>query len=43
MPGRRVPTDGETVSGASSGTQNSNDVGPMSAISPTIEKINRKL
>jgi len=29
-----VPTAGETVSGAPSGTQNSNDVGPTAAISP---------
>ena len=35
-PGCIVPTEGETVTGASFGTTNSNDVGPTGAISPEI-------
>ena len=34
FPGSTVPTDGETVIGAPSGTTNSNEVGPTGAISP---------
>lgn len=34
FPGFTVPTDGEIVNGASSGSMNSNDVGPTGAISP---------
>ena len=33
-PGMTVPTAGDMVSGASSGTTNSKDVGPTGAISP---------
>jgi hypothetical protein len=35
-PGCRVPTDGEIVTGAPSGTRNSNEVGPIAAISPEV-------
>lgn len=37
-----VPTDGEMVIGASSGTTNSNDVGPIGAISPKHKKNGKK-
>jgi hypothetical protein len=33
-PGWIVPTDGDIVTGAPSGTTNSNEVGPTGAISP---------
>ena len=33
-PGSTVPTEGETVTGAPSGTTNSKEVGPTGAISP---------
>ena len=38
LPGSMVPTDGDIVIGASSGSTNSNDVGPTGAISPKIKK-----
>ena len=34
FPGITVPTEGEMVTGAPSGTTNSKDVGPTGAISP---------
>ena len=38
LPGSIVPTDGDIVMGASSGSTNSNDVGPTGAISPKMTK-----
>ena len=37
LPGSMVPTEGDIVIGASSGSTNSNDVGPTGAISPKMQ------
>ena len=37
LPGSMVPTEGDIVMGASSGSTNSKDVGPTGAISPKMQ------
>lgn len=43
LPGSMVPTEGDIVRGALSGTTNSKEVGPTGAISPMEKKITNAL
>ena len=43
LPGSMVPTEGDIVRGAPSGTTNSKEVGPTGAISPMEKKITNAL